>query len=218
MFPTTNWTAIEGGRADTAARRTTLGSLARAYRRALVIVAGKRGLSPEEAEDVVQELFAKLVERDVVRGLDRRRGRLRAFLRVALDHAIAHHVERRCAAKRGGGVPEVELTADAGDAAGAAGEPDALFERWWRAEILDRAFARLASEYRGDRLDVIVECFAGDPRPLAELAEIHGTTAGALKSMLHRARRRFRAIVHDEVAATIGPDADLASELRALGM
>ena len=215
MFPTTNWTKIERGRANTASRRATLGSLALAYRRPLVIVARKRGLSSEQAEDVVQELFVKLVERDVVRGLDRHRGRLRSFLRVSLERAIATHVERARAGKRGGGVAAAELD---DQVAGTGDQPDELFDRSWRAAILERAFARLATEYPPDRVALIEHQFAGEDRPLAELAQLHGTTEGALKSLMHRVRRRYRALVHAEVAATIGPDVDLASELRALGM
>ena len=214
MFPTTNWTKIEGGRANTATRRATLGSLALAYRRPLVIVARKRGLPLEQADDVVQELFEKLVKRDVVRDLDRQRGRLRSFLRVALARAIATHVEHARAGKRGGGIADVDLDDDC-----PGGEqPDALFDRSWRMVILERAFARLASAYPAERFALIEQQFGGDDRPLAEVARIHGTTEGAVKSLMHRARRRYRALVHAEVAATIGPEVDLASELRALGM
>lgn len=215
MFPTTNWTKIENGRANTATRRETLGSLALAYRRPLVIVARKRGMAPEQAEDIVQELFVKLVERDVVRGLDRQRGRLRSFLRVALAHAIASHIERAHAGKRGGGLAPDELD---DRVPGTGDQPDELFDRSWRASLLERAFARLAAEYPAERLALIEQQLAGDDRPLAELAQLHGTTEGALKSLMHRARRRYRALVHAEVAATIGPEVDLASELRALGM
>ena len=218
MFPTTNWTKIEGGRVNTAARRSTLGELALAYRRPLVIVARKRGLPPEQAEDVVQELFVKLVERDIVRGLDRQRGRLRSFLRVALTRAIATHLERARAGKRGGGVADLDLDADLDADLPGGEQPDAVFDRAWQMAILERAFVRLASEYPRERFALIEQQLAGDDRPLAEIARIHGTTEGAIKSLVHRARRRYRALAHAEVAATIGPHVDLASELRALGM
>src|SRR5690349_19948812 len=99
MFPTSKWTHSERAHHDTAARHVTLGALALAYRRPLEIVARKRGLSAEAAEDVVQELFANFVERDLVRDLDLERGQLRAFLRTALEHAIASHIERAHARK-----------------------------------------------------------------------------------------------------------------------
>jgi len=217
MFPTTNWSRIEDARHDTGARRTTLGELAHAYRKPLVIVAQKRGLAPEEAEDVVQSLFAKLVERDVVRGLDRARGRLRAFLRTALARTIASHRERAHTQKRGGAQRVAEFVDDIpGDAA----LPDETFDRAWRAAVFERAFAQLAAEHRAGAFDVIVAYFRGDdpPPPLAQLAAAHGTTVPQLKSMLHRARARFRALVHAEVAATVGPAGDVAAELRALAL
>ncbi|HEY5933303.1 MAG TPA: hypothetical protein VIU61_01635, partial [Kofleriaceae bacterium] len=114
-----------------------------------------------------------------------------------------------------GGVAAVELDdqiACGGD------QPDELFDRSWRMVILERAFARLAGEYPAERFVLIEQQLGGDLRPLAEVARIHGMTEGALKSLMHRVRRRYRALVHAEVAATIGPDVDLASELRALGM
>jgi len=214
MFPTTNWTSIEAARHDTRARRATLGDLAHAYRRPLLVVAQQHGLTRDEAEDVVQSLFAKLVARDVVRELDRERGRLRAFLRTALARTIATHRERARAHKRGGPLPAVELVDDVP----APADPDA-FDRAWRAAIFERAFERLAAEHKRGAFDVIVAYFRGDdPPPLAELAAAHGTTVPQLKSMLHRARARFRALVHAEVAATVGPGGDVAAELRALAL
>ena len=228
MFPTTNWSSIEAARHDTRARRATLGELAHAYRRPLLILAQKRGLARDEAEDVVQSLFAKLLARDVVRDLARERGRLRAFLRTALARAIATHRERARANKRGGAHLAVELSDDipavavaVADAALAdAALADAAFDRAWRAAVFERAFARLTSEHhRNPAFDVVVAYFRGDdPPPLAELAAAHGTTVPQLKSMLHRARARFRALVHAEVAATVGPCGDVAEELRALAL
>ena len=218
MFPTTNWSSIEAARHDTRARRATLGELAGAYRRPLLILARKHGLARDEAEDVVQSLFAKLLARDVVRGLARERGRLRAFLRTALAHTIATHRERARASKRGGAQPAAEFADDipADDTALA----DAAFDRAWRAAVFERAFARLTSEHhRNPAFDVVVAYFRGDdPPPLAELAAAHGTTVPQLKSMLHRARARFRVLVHAEVAATVGPCGDVAAELRALAL
>jgi len=215
MFPITNWTHIEAARHDTAARRDTLGELAYAYRRPLEVVARKRGLSPQQAEDVVQELFVKLVERDVVRELDRARGRLRAFLRTSLEHAIANHIARAHAQKRGGtALPATFVDDVAAPAPGA----DEAFDRAWRAALLARAFARLAAEHRTGPFDVIVEYFRGDTPSLAELAASHGTTVAQLKSMLHRARRRFRALVHAEVAATVGSQSEVEAEVRALAL
>jgi DNA-directed RNA polymerase specialized sigma24 family protein len=212
VFPPTDWSDIVASRADPATRARVLGELARAYWQPLYTLARRRGLADAAAQDAVQELFARLLARKFLDGLDRERGRLRGFLRLAMERVIAHDIERRCAQKRGGGRAPVELhdaIADDGLA------PDAAFDQAWRAALVDRAFARLAAEHRSGPFEVIALYVRDpDPPPLAELAIRHATTVACLKSLLHRARQRLRAIIVEEVAATAS---DVDAELRALG-
>lgn len=217
MFPTTHWSLIENAR-DTPAEVTA--AIASAYWRPLYILARRRGLPHDRAADAVQTLFARLIERDFVHTLDRTRGRLRGFLRVSLEHVLGHELAYARARKRGGGAAPIAID-DVAEQLVQRTEltPEQAFDRAWTATLLDRAFERLAAEHRSGPFEAVRLYFRADePAPLAVLAARFSTTVPALKSMLHRARRRFAALVREEVAATLAPGADVDAELRALGV
>ena len=102
-FPTTQWSRIAraGGQADAAAR-AALEGLCRDYWFPLYAFVRRRGSSPHEAEDIVQGLLADLLERGDLAGLDRSKGRFRAFLRAACEHHMANRRDHDRAEKRGG--------------------------------------------------------------------------------------------------------------------
>lgn len=211
MFPTTRWSYIAS-----APPAEVASAIASAYWRPLYILARRRGLPPDRAEDAVQSVFARLLALDFVAALDRTRGRLRAFLRTTLEHVLVDELVRARAQKRGGGLVAlpiddlVERLAEQRELT-----PDEAFDRVWTATLLERAFARFIAEQ-----GPIVQRFftAAEPPALATLAAEHATTVSAVKSLLHRARRRYAAIVREEVAATLAPGVDVDDELRALGV
>ena len=104
-FPTTHWSrvAAAGDRA-TPEDREVLAELCRAYWYPLYAFIRRRGHDPDDAQDLTQAYFARLLERGVLAAADRRKGRFRAFLRTDCGYFLADQRDRERALKRGGGI------------------------------------------------------------------------------------------------------------------
>ena len=112
VFATTHWSVVlAAGGADTPQSSAALEKLCRTYWYPLYAHIRRRGYSEEEAKDLTQELFQRLLERQFLCGLLREGGRFRSFLLTALRHFLAEHWQRSRAQKRGGGQPIVYIDA-----------------------------------------------------------------------------------------------------------
>lgn len=222
-FPRTRWTLIRSAQSDPAARAKALQELLAVYWRPLYVFVRRKGLSPEEAEDAVQELMVLLLERDFLERLDSTRGKLRSFLMTAASNHLANRHEKAVAAKRGGGAAAVALDTPGIESKLAEHPADAerAFQQEWAATLLESALERLKGEFeRGERrgpFEVVAQYFGtGDPPPYKETAKKHEMTVPGLKAFLHRARLRFRELVKEEIAETVGDETQAEEELREL--
>jgi RNA polymerase sigma-70 factor (ECF subfamily) len=211
MFPTTCWSQIAASREDRAALDALWDRLTRAYWRPLYLHARSRGVDGAAAEDAVQAVFARLFEGEIVARLDPHRGRLRDYLRVTLDRYLRDRRVHERAAKRGGDWVEVLLV---DDLVASGHDPSADFDRAWARMLFERAVERLRADLSVERFELVREYFnAREPASCAELAAKYGLSPAAVKSLLHRARTRFRELVRAEVAATVASAADVDAEL-----
>jgi RNA polymerase sigma-70 factor (ECF subfamily) len=226
-FPTTRWTLILSARSAPAQRCAALGELFGLYWRPLFVYARRKGLDRDAAADAVQGLYADLLARDFVGGVDRERGRFRGYLRASMDHHLANLHERRNARKRGAGIAELSIDFDVAEAEIAAAEISAeeAFDREWALGVLERAVAELRREFDAGRrsgpLDAFLDLFGGgETQSYAEAASARGMTVSQFKAFLHRTRARFRELCRREIEQTVGDDelarAELAEVLRAL--
>jgi RNA polymerase sigma-70 factor (ECF subfamily) len=216
LFPTTRWTLILAARESDAARRAALEQLLAVYWKPVYFHLRRRGLAAEDAEDAVQDLFARLIEGDFPARLDPSRGRFRSYLLTAMDHHLVNLHERRSAQKRGGGAKVVSLDVILAERELAAAPEDPLlaYQREWAVGLMERALARLGGEYqdgtRKGRAETVLRFFRLDGAPsYAEAAAECGMTVPQFKAALHRARGRFREILREEVGDTV-QDADQA--------
>jgi RNA polymerase sigma-70 factor (ECF subfamily) len=227
-FHTTRWSlvaragAFSGGGADSRAREA-LDELVRAYWPALFAFARSRGHGREEAADLVQGFFARVVEKGGLVPRERR-ARFRAFLLAAFQHFAANEGERAAAARRGGGMRGIALDELAGEERlfSAEDEPVRAFERRYARRVLERALATLRTEQAGagqsSRLALLEPHLVGDDRavPYLALATQLGASEGALKVAVHRLRRRFGELLRAEVAGTLTDPAEIDAELGEL--
>jgi RNA polymerase sigma-70 factor (ECF subfamily) len=173
----------------------------------------------------VQDFLAHAVERSVFARADSNKGRLRAFLKTAFRHHLSDARERRTADKRGGRAQHEELehaeriVADGGD-------PERAFDRQWAALVMQRAIVLLEQDYSAQRVSgdfqLVRRYFDGElDGDYERIAKERGMSVAALKSLLHRARGRYRdhlrEIVRDTVDAQTTPDEELDELVRALG-
>jgi RNA polymerase sigma-70 factor (ECF subfamily) len=149
---TTHWsvvlTAMQG---ESPAAAAALEELCRGYWYPLYAFVRRQGHGPEDAEDLLQGFFARLLEKDFLRQVDRSKGRFRSFLLAALKHFFANEWDKAHARKRGGQVRFVPLeTEDAalryGEEPATEATPETLYEQRWACVLLERMMQRLAAD------------------------------------------------------------------------
>jgi RNA polymerase sigma factor (sigma-70 family) len=225
QFVTTRWTIVlTAGRTDTTQAQAALEKLCQTYWYPLYAYVRRHGHSPEDAQDLTQEFFAKLIAKNYLRDVDRSKGKFRSFLLVSLKHFLANEWDRSRAQKRGGGQTIVSLDAETryrlepADVVSA----DKIFERRWALTLLDEALKRLRDEYAADGkaklFEQLKETLTGERStiPYAKLADRLGTTEGAVKMAVHRLRQRYREILRAEIAETVSGPEEVDEELRHL--
>lgn len=187
----------------------------------------RRGMTADDARDVTQGFLASLLERHDFERLDPNRGRFRAFLLASLQHFLANDAARRRAQKRGGGAAVLPLELD--DAEGRyrieprePSTPETLYERRWALTVIERVLARLRGEWaeggRGAEFDELKACLLGEGPPggYGAIAARLGTTEGAVKTAVHRLRRRFQSQLRQDIGETVSDPADVEDEIRYL--
>jgi DNA-directed RNA polymerase specialized sigma24 family protein len=94
---------LTASHSDTPRARAALETLCQTYWCPLYAYVRRRGNSPEDAQDLTQEFFARLLARNWVGSADPEKGRFRTFLLTAMNHFLADEWDRLKAQKRGGG-------------------------------------------------------------------------------------------------------------------
>jgi len=227
-FVTTHWSVVlTAGHSDTTHARAALEKLCQAYWYPLYAYVRRRGKSPEDAKDLTQEFFARLLERNWVGRADRQKGRFRSFLLSAMNHFLADEWDKVRAQKRGGGLMPVPLQFDTAETRYGHEPvdnttPEQNYERRWALTLLDTVLQRLQSEYeqegRAKFFAALHPCLVGDrtDQPYAELAAKLGLSEGAIKAAVHRLRQRYRYLLRDEIAQTVASPGEVDEELRHL--
>jgi len=225
-FTTTHWSVVlAAGQSSSPAAQAALEQLCRSYWYPLYAYVRRRGYSPEDAQDLTQSFFERLLERDLLADLRPAGARFRSFLLHALKNHLASEWTRAHAGKRGGAIlslddlsPEVRYAHEAADTE----SPDAAFERRWASTVLQQALDRLRQEHVAVGKEPLFDLLAGGltgaspSQPYAELAIKLGMTEAAVKMAIHRLRRRYGELLRLEVAQTVVTSAEIDQELRHL--
>ncbi len=207
--------------------RQALQSLCAAYWYPVYAFVRRHGHAPHVAEDLTQEFFLRLLEKDYLGRVDREKGRFRTFLLVCVRRFLCNEHDRAFAMKRGGG--RTPLPIDFGDAEDRYTHepadrltPERVFERRWALTVLETALAAMEEECAAsgkrrlfDALKVYLAAEQNAP-PYAATAAHLGMQEGAIKVAVYRLRQRFARLVRQEVTRTIGDPAEAGDEIRAL--
>jgi RNA polymerase sigma-70 factor (ECF subfamily) len=227
-FPTTHWSRIaRAGDFHEPEARAAIEELCRAYWFPLYAFVRRQGYDADASSDLVQGLFARLLEHHALAAADARRGRFRTFLLAACRNYLADRREHDAAQKRGGG--QTCLAIDAADAEGRYQAepaevltPERVYERAWALALLERVLGGLRREYeeegKGPLFARLEPTLVGGPEaePYAAIALALGTTEGSVQVNAHRLRRRYRDRVRAEIAATVDDPAEVDDEIRDL--
>ena len=228
VFATTHWSVVvTAGRNDTGRAQDALAKLCQTYWYPLYAYVRRRGYSQEDAQDLTQEFFARLLERNWVGQADQQKGRFRSFLLSAMNHFLSDEWDKARAQKRGGGLAAVSLQLDTGETRYGHEPtnhvtPEQQFERRWALTLLEEVLRQLRLGYeqegRADWFAALHPCLVGDPaaQPYAELAIKLGVNEGTVKTAVHRLRQKYRQLLRNEIAQTVAGPGEVDEELRHL--
>lgn len=226
VFATTRWTVVlAAAETKSPSAAGALEQLCRSYWYPLYAYVRRKGHGPEEAKDLTQGFFAQLIERKLYQSADRNRGKFRTFLLSSLQNYLHNQARDARAQKRGGGAAVASL--DFQDAEGRylnepahEATPERLFEREWACSLLARVLEQLRGEFATSGQEnrfAILSAHLVEPEKAtsyASLAGEAGMSEGAVKTAMHRLRRRYRQLYHDEIAALVGGDEEVDEEFR----
>jgi len=231
-FPSTRWSVIERARStDPNERQRALDLVAAAYWKPVYKYLRLHWhRSNEDAKDLTQEFFARLVEKEILDGYDPQRARLRTYLRACLDRLVQNHDRGAARLKRGGGSPTLSLDFEAAEGelrrapqpAGASMEE--TFEREWVRSLFGLAVDALEAQCAAAGKELHFRLFERydleDPpgsRPTyAELAREAGVPVTTVTNHLSYARREFRRLTLEKLREMSGSEAEFRREARAL--
>jgi len=223
-FATTSWSLVlaAGGRSQEA-----LAELCQAYWYPIYAYVRRRVPDVNEAQDLTQEFFCRLLEKEAIARAQPHRGRFRAFLLTALKNFLANEWNKARAQKRGGG--KTGLSLDFGSAESLIQiepfhelTPEKLFERRWVVALVNEVLNRLQAEFAGagklHHFEQLKGALTGElaADDYVRAGETLGITPAAAKQAAYRMRKRYREMFRQEVARTTAAEEDVEDEMRRL--
>lgn len=234
QFTTTRWSivlaAAGAGDSKSPDARTAMETLCRTYWYPLYAFVRRSGYGHDDAMDLTQGFFTKMLEKNDLRSVDPARGRFRSWLLGCMKHYLANEHDRATAQKRGGG--KNILSFDLGDTANDADSryrlepahdltPDKVFDRRWAMVLIENVLNQLRAECRAtdkEKLFETVKPYLWGERneSYAEAAPTLEMTEAALKAAVHRLRKRYKDLLRLEISHTVHSAAEVDEEIRDL--
>jgi RNA polymerase sigma-70 factor (ECF subfamily) len=228
-FATTRWTLVLAASDGSSgqAHEGALDALCQIYWPAVYAFVRRQGHDADEARDLTQEFFARVLEKNYFSQADPDRGRFRTFLLACVRHFLSNERDHRLALKRGGGTAVLSLDAESEERAFQIQArddqtPERLFDARWVAVLLERALSRVRDDYRaGDRgalFEGLKSHLTADDDAVdhAQAARTLGISEAAVRVAVHRLRRRFREALLAEIADTVTDANTIDDEVRYL--
>jgi RNA polymerase sigma factor (sigma-70 family) len=204
-----------------------LEKLCRAYWNPLYTYVRRQGYTSEDAQDLTQEFFSRLLKDHSLALVHESKGRFRSFLLASFKHLLANEWKRSTRQKRGGG--QVHFSLDEEIAAIGVREelldhldPEKVYARHWAETLLQRVLDRLRHEWedkeRTRHFDALKTFLVEDKGSVtfAEAAARLGVSEPSLKWAVHKLRRRYRELVREEIAHTVNDETEIDDEIRHL--
>jgi len=226
-FASTHWSlVVAAGKRSLPSSDQAMAALCQAYWFPLYAYARRRLEDIHLAQDLTQEFFTRLFEKNILASAQQERGRFRGFLLTAFKNFLANEGDKTRAQKHGGGIVPLSLDFSAGDSRYArepshTWTPERLFERQWALTLLDQVLAALRAEYVADDKKMLFDrlkvYLTGETNVThAEIAPQLDMSEGAVKVAAHRLRKRYRELLRREVAQTVADPSEVDDEIRRL--
>jgi RNA polymerase sigma factor (sigma-70 family) len=191
--------------------------------------ARRRGHSPHDAQDLTQGVFLHLLEHQALTGVDRLKGKFRSFLLASFRNHILDVVDRAYRLKRGGDKEFVHLDGEAAEEryrleVAELLTAEKMFDARWAMTLLTKALHRLRQQYATEgktstfeALKVFLDAINSGSLPsYEEVANRLGVSTGGVKTLIHRLRKRYTALLREEVGRTVSDPEEIDEEIHAL--
>ena len=209
--------------------RAALAALCQVYWYPLYAFARRRGYSQADAQDLAQGFFLHVLEHRALSGVDRLKGKFRSFLLASFQNYLSVEAHRAHRLKRGGQCQVISLDLETAENRYQYEPVDYLtaekiFEARWALTLLKHAMIVLRQEYasRGkESVFDVLRAFIGitgtkPEQSYEEAAKALGVGVGTVKTFIYRLRKRYLAVVREEVARTVSDPAEIEDEIRSL--
>jgi RNA polymerase sigma factor (sigma-70 family) len=227
LFTTTHWSVVlTAARPEAPEAAAALESLCRTYWYPLYAYVRREGHNPADAQDLTQGFFASLLARNSLLRVAPEKGKFRSFLLASMRHFLSDQRDRARTAKRGGGQEALSLDAQEAEERYRLEPVDRLdaekiYERRWVMTLLEQALIRLRDESaaagKAELYEHLRSFVAGDQEiTCGEVAAEVGLSESAVKSAVHRLRLRYRELVREEIARTVGDPTEIDTEIHYL--
>jgi RNA polymerase sigma factor (sigma-70 family) len=229
-FHTTRWTMVmKAAQNQSLAGQSALAELCRLYWYPLYMFARRRGHSAADAQDLTQGFFLHLLEQRSLAGVDRLKGKFRSFLLASFQNHLSDQADRARRIKRGGDKEFVHLDAKEAEERYRLEPaefltPEKMFDARWAMTLLAIASDRLRQEYvtaGKASLFEAIRVFLDPDNTKAqssyeEIASRLQVSIAALKTLIHRMRKRYTRLLREEVSRTVSDPVEIDEEIHAL--
>lgn len=229
-FPSTAWSFLRELRETPDAKHgDAMNEFLARYWKPVFYFLRVRGYPLPHAEDLTQEFFLRLFERDWMSRADQQRGRFRTFLLTLLTRFLSDDGPQRAAKQLTfeRQIPSISsLIADEDRRFEPSGSetPEAMFHKQMAVELVDRARQRLKQFYDEQGLSPWYELFAavhstesGERRlSQKELAARHQLSVDQVRYRLSQIEQQFAALLRDEVRDQVSSEDEVEPEIHDL--
>jgi RNA polymerase sigma factor (sigma-70 family) len=229
-FRTTRWSVVlAAAQSQAPGSKEALAELCKLYWYPIYGYVRRRGHKPHDAQDITQSFFVDLLEYKALARVNRQKGKFRSFLLASLQNCLSNEAQRARCLKRGGKIEFVAIDADRAEERYRLEPvdtltPEKIFDARWAMALLAEAKNRLGNEYRLEGKDVLFEPLKAFLDPVnahklpsyEEVADQLQMSVAAVKTLIHRMRKRYSALVREEVLRTVSDIADAEAEIHDL--
>lgn len=224
FFPATQWELVAQVSRGGESRRVALEELCRLYWYPVYAFLRRQGQSRTDAEDLTQGFFLKLLGDETIEAAEHDKGKLRTFLLAALHRHVTDRTRHDTAEKRGGGRVLVSFDAMAAEERYAnepadSRDPEWIFSHTWAQDLLGKVREKLRAAFEVAGRTQIFETLLPflvwdeDPPSHLEVAQKLGTSVAASRVLILRLRKKFRDLLHEELATTVQSEEEIPGEI-----
>jgi RNA polymerase sigma-70 factor (ECF subfamily) len=229
-FRPTRWSVVLlSAQSKAPGARAALAALCRLYWYPLYAFVRRRGYNPEDAQDLTQGFFLHLLDHKALAQVDPLKGKFRSFLLASIQNYLSKEVDRARCLKRGGKTEFVPLDAKNAEDRYRLEPTDYLtaekiFDARWALTLLDEAMSLLSAEYAGQGKVAALETLKPFLNPIdneappayEQVANQLEVSVGTVRTLVHRLRKRYTALLREGVARTVSDPKEIDGEIHAL--